>query len=81
MSKGLDQMKKPPKIVEFVCNLPGSADPEDWAEVESSVTPRILVESDQRFERIGKSNNFKGPPYGVHAFTEDFGLYTKPPIE
>ena len=73
-------MKKPPKIVEFVCNLPGSADPEDFAELATAVRPRILVESDQRFERIGKSNNFKGPPHG-NAFTEDFGLYTKPSIE
>lgn len=69
-------MKRPPPQVEFVCNVPGSSDPEDFIDLETACEPRVFVDTDQRFERIGKSNTFKGPPYG-YAFTEDYGIYTK----
>ncbi len=68
--------KAVPKTLEFVCNVPGRSNPEDFIDLETSVEPRVIVESDQRFERIGKSNTFKGPPYG-NAFTEYYGIYMK----
>jgi len=67
-------MRKVPKRVEFVCNVPLDT-VNAFEDVGTMVTPRVFSNTDDRFRPLGR-NNFTGPPRGNYA-GELAGIYTR----
>jgi len=67
-------VRKVPKQVEFVCNVPAD-NVGAFEDVGTGVTPRVFVDTDDRFRPLGR-NNFTGPPHGNYA-GDLVGIYTR----
>ena len=67
-------MRKVPKRVEFVCNVPLDV-VNGFEDVGTMVIPRVFSDTDDRFCPLGQ-DNFTGPPQGNHA-GELVGIYTR----
>jgi len=67
-------MRRIPKRVEFVCNVPIDTI-NAFKDVGTMGTPRVFVDTDDRFCLLGE-DNFTGPPHG--NYTEELvGIYTR----